>query len=349
VAITLLLVLQLASKTFAKNGVYSIVFSGSIHANTTHDVLAVGSGHAGFPDSNWLSWLQYLGPLSMRYFINSINNWKNFVNSRTPAYGTSFSGRLVGSREEWDSAVAELRGASSTPGSPPLFDWILLDTSVRWKQFISTLVNTSVSPITRCTTNAQSTLTGLASIGIEPLVVLAPTCDNHPLTSLDPVDPEYWKSRWELYRWTYLLSSFTTENGVSNIELYNEPDLDSCLTGSPENTWLDEVRVRGLAVQDAYADHASRHSTGEESIRLNLIAPPMSAPKFDVGNGPSSFGRMAVAIINSRFPGDLNSSDPNWWNFNDVAYHQVRKKKNRPLYGTCADQSSGDSAVPSLT
>lgn len=99
-----------------------------------------------------------------------------------------------------------------------------------------------------------------------------------------------------------------------------EPDLDSCLTAA---TWVDQLEIRALAVQQAYADAASRSG---QALSLTVIAPPMSAPKYDVGTGPTAFGRIAVDNIHAQFPG---SNSPSWWNFKQFSYHQY----NTPGYG----------------
>lgn len=183
--------------------------------------MGVGAGHAGAPDSNWVSWLTYLNPRTMRYFLNTINQWKPFINARGPAWGTSFSGADVSSQAAFDAAVAQLRGASSSPGSPDIFAWIQLDTSVRWSQFVDTLTQPSVSDITKCTSNPQATLDGLRSVGMPALVVLGPTCANIQLTSTATGSADWWRERWELYRWMYLLGRFSAGSGVQEIELYN--------------------------------------------------------------------------------------------------------------------------------
>jgi hypothetical protein len=68
------------------------------------------------------------------------------------------------------------------------------------------------------------------------------------------------------YRLFYIGGRWMAQRGVGTIELYNEPDKDTdCLTPT---AWADDVRVRSLAVQDAFSDSYARPPT--------LIAPTTS-------------------------------------------------------------------------
>lgn len=60
------------------------------------------------------------------------------------------------------------------------------------------------------------------------------------------------------------------KNGILRVELYNEPDKDPCMD---EARWIDDMRIRSQAFQDAYSDH--RDATGD-SIKPIILGAPTS-------------------------------------------------------------------------
>ena len=74
------------------------------------------------------------------------------------------------------------------------------------------------------------------------------------------------------HRWNYVVARFFAKLNLTYIELYNEPDLTNCLTDA---TFLDEIRVRSLAVQTAYMDYASWLGTTYQAP--NIMMPPMAS------------------------------------------------------------------------
>ena len=223
------------------------------------------------------------------------------------------------SQQSWQDAVDELRHAASSPGQSDIFDWIEGDESVRWSQFKNTLTGDAFAgktkpPLLACSGNPTDNLPALREAGFKVLALWHVTCKNIALKTQDRDQAGYWEERWELYRWMYLGGRFLASHDVTDIELYNEPNLDACLTSE---IWLDEVRVRSVALQDAYADHSS---WSQRSIKPTLIVPPMSAPVFEGGRGTPSYGRLAVQDVHTKFPSLEN--DPNWWNGVEYSYHQ---------------------------
>ncbi|KAG7670215.1 hypothetical protein KSW81_008350 [Nannochloris sp. 'desiccata'] len=305
--------------------------------------MGLGAGTM-LPSSNFMAWLQYLKPTAIRYFVTSINKWEAFITGRTKsAWGSSFFGKTVVTEQaSWDTAVQELRQASSSPGQPDIFDWIQTDQTVRWSQFVRTLTRDNPDEQAAqlpqsmiCSGNPTQNLPNLQAAGFSILGIWHVTCKNLPLKSLDRNSPEYWKERWELYRWFYLGGRFFAQNNIKDIELYNEPDNDPCLSGK---AWLDDMRVRSLALQHAYRDY-SLWSSGKSKIVPNLICPPMSAPKFDIGIGGTAYGKLAVLDIHTQFPELATIST--YWNSKVFSYHQY----NSPGYGM---RSAWDKIVPSV-
>lgn len=322
----LYLTLLLAVFSLQANGAsYTITFTGSNYSNVTQAEMGIGLGHA-HPDSNFLHWLDYLGVTSVRYFITSVQNWKGFITGKSASWGQSFSGGTqVSSEGTWQEAVDELRKASSNPNAPRIMDWVIeTNPGVKWDFFRRTLERQEpekLGPIQYCAGNPTDNLKTFRAKNYHVLALWHVTCKNLPLSTNSRGAGEYWAERWELYRWFYLGGRFLASNGVSDIELYNEPNDDACLD---LEGWLDEVRVRGLALQDAYADH--RQWSGE-SISLNLIVPPMSAPRLDSGNGGLAFGKLAIDDVHTKFPGLEKSAT--WWNAQEFSYHQY----NAPGFG----------------
>lgn len=324
----ILIVTTVLGTTNAAN--YTITYTGANYSNNvTIATMGLGAGTM-LPSSNFISWLQYLKPTAIRYFVTSINNWEAFITARfESAWGSSFFGKtVVTDQATWKTAVDELRQASSSPGQPNIFNWIQTDETVRWSQFVRTLTRDNPgdqikAPLPQsmiCSGNPTENIPNLQAAGFKVLALWHVTCKNLPLKSSDRTSPEYWKERWELYRWFYLGGRFFAQNNIQDIELYNEPDNDPCLN---DKIWSDEVRVRGLALQDAYLDFNSWKG-GQGSIIPNLICPPMSAPKFDTGTGGSAYGRLAVQDIHTLFP-EL-TSDKEYWNSRGFSYHQYNCK-----------------------
>jgi hypothetical protein len=302
---------------------YTITYTGASYSNNvTMQTMALGAGTM-LPTSNYVEWLQYLKPTAIRYFVTSINNWEAFITAREKAaWGRSFYGKTdVFDQTSWKTAVQELRSASSSPGAPDIFTWIQGDETVRWSQFVRTLTRDNpddqagpLPPSMICSGNPTTNIPKLQAAGFKVLGLWHVTCKNLAIKTEDRNSPEYWKGWWEMYRWFYLGGRFFAQNNVVDVELYNEPDNDPCLD---DKIWLDEARVRSIALQNAYQDYSSWSS---KTVVPNLICPPMSAPRFDTGTGGSAYGRLAVLDIHTQFP-EL-AKIPTYWNSRVFSYHQ---------------------------
>ena len=307
----------------ASGAAYSITFTGGTFSNKTQNEMGVTLGHTN-PSSNYIHWMDYLGITSVRYFMDSLQNWKKFINDKSQSWGTSFSGKIqITSESTWQDAVNELRAASSSPGQPEILEWaVATNPGVNWNFFKGSLgpqPPEKLGPIQACSGNPTQNLQAFRNANLKALVLWHATCKTLLLTSTDRNDPEYWAQRWELYRWFYLGGRFLASNGVKDIEIYNEPNLDPCMKYT---VWDDEVRVRSIAFQDSYKDHSSWSGN---AIDVNIIVPPMSAPSMDLGEGPVGSGRMAVNDVHTKFPGLEKSSD-SWWNAKEFSYHQYNGK-----------------------
>lgn len=323
---TLLIQILILTTVFNKADAasYTITYTGTNYSNNvTMATMGLGAGTM-LGSSNFIPWLQYLKPTAIRYFVTSINNWEAFITARfQSAWGSGFFGKIsVTDQTTWSAAVDQLRQASSSPGQPNIFDWIQTDETVRWSQFVRTLTRDNPSDTGQlpqsmiCSGNPTENIPNLQAAGFDILALWHVTCKNLQLKSSDRNSQVYWQERWELYRWFYLGGRFFAQNNIKNIELYNEPDNDPCLN---DKTWLDEVRVRSLALQQAYIDNKS-WSGGQSLSAPNLICPPMSSPKFDTGTAGSAYGRLAVQDIHTQFPALTSVST--YWNSKAFSYHQ---------------------------
>lgn len=145
-------------------------------------------------------------------------------------------------------------------------------------------------------------------MGLSPVVIWQVQCDSLQLTTFSDTTPEFWRERWELYRWVYLGGRFLANLGVTDLEIFNEPDIDECMTGPK---WEDHYVIRTKAFQDAYRDAGKR---------LNLIGPPMSSPKVD-----TTYAGYALKNKKATFPSGSNQD----LNIHEFSYHQY----NAPGFG----------------
>lgn len=119
--------------------------------------------------------------------------------------------------------------------------------------------------------NAQKAIDMLRDLNSDIIAVWDVRCRNLPYNSTDAKDPEYWKERWESYRLMYIGAQWMAKNGVTKLELYNEPDKDyNCLS---DTMWADLMRIYSQAFQDSYADYAQVTGT---DVRPTILGPSTS-------------------------------------------------------------------------
>ena len=311
---TLLLLLLISNVNAAA---YTFTYSGITSTNVTMKYMGVGLGHK-LPGSNYLSWLRYLKPTAVRYFVPTHSNWYNLITARdVNAWGRSWGGVKVTTQATWEAAVAELRAGSNSPGDPDIWTWIKSDETVRWSEFIRSLMDIPTQPGATevdCGGKLANVLPELRAAGYRVLAIWHITC-NTPVKEMSAATAEYWMQRWELYRWVYLGARMFAQGGVMDVELYNEPDKKTCIT---KEQWIDEVRIRSVAIQNAYADASLYYN--DASLVPTLIAPPTGGPTFEVG----SYSHLAVQDVHAKFPG--GAVDPLWNNFKELSYHQYNSE-----------------------
>lgn len=199
-------------------GSYAVSFTGLTTGNSTPAYMGLGMGH-GAAASNY-AWLKYLKPNAVRVFVTSINDWRNFVDSRDPKqWGVSFTGQDVINEDVWRGAVASVRSVSNAPGEPNFLDWLAVEPSIRWSSFLKSLREPSGAEFLRCLGTPERILAQLNAMKVRILVVWHVTCKNLLLSEMDSSSAEYWRQRWELYRWFYAGGRFLADSKVKNIEL----------------------------------------------------------------------------------------------------------------------------------
>jgi hypothetical protein len=151
-------------------------------------------------------------------------------------------------------------------------------------------------------------------------------CNTLDMTTTDPANPEYWKERWEAYRLNYLGGIWFAERKITQIELYNEPDKNPGCMDGPK--WVDDIRIRSGAMQDAFADSGT-------GLKPHLIGPTTVV-----------YWRTTYAdpmFKNMHIPFPDNVEDPNFTLFHAYAYHKYGSFTPRPCteYGNSCRSEQG--------
>ena len=242
--------------------------------------------------------MRYLNPTAARLFVQPLqptpsagapSSWRRFASGApndpkaiTPTdapvsqFGLAFGGAAVDSVDAWLAAVAEVRSVSKAPGDPDFLAWLPSHTPVAWKALLAQLKPTMRASGLYQVGDVAQGIRDLLDQNYNVVAVWDVRCRNLAYTTTDAADPEYWKERWETYRLFYLGGRWLARAGATAVELYNEPDKDfDCLDGP---RWVDDVRIRALALRDAYADHSAL--TGRQ-LTPYLIAPTTAASWSD--------------------------------------------------------------------
>ena len=181
----------------------------------------VNLGHRCEGDSSWISFFQYLGVRKGRSFGIG-GSTKSISFSTKSSYGISLSGMKVSSSVIFNSAVAELRTFDGH--NPRNSGWVK---PVNW-QLIELSLNTSSG----VEGDPNSSVQRLSKIGVSVLAVMQLPCSVFSLSTMDPTTSAYWQERWEYYKLRYAVSRWAWVRGISDIEVWNEPDASSntCVT-----------------------------------------------------------------------------------------------------------------------
>jgi hypothetical protein len=275
-------------------------------------------------DSNVYHWLDYLGPPGyVRSFIhtfieskdpaNNTADWRTFASNswddaRSSQYGNqfgvSFAGVPVDSMDAYRAAVEDLRGRAREKGATPATTWIArAHPAVDWNSLFWPLSTEAIGVTLKQTGVPEEFLPRLQARGVKVMGIFDLDCHELAFETTDPNDPNYFKERWEQYRLMYLAGLWLAEQGVVDIELYNEPDKDTvCLDLS---RWIDTAQINSQAFRESAADLGRPRPT--------LIA-PSTAASFSTDFGESIFGYM------SR-PFGSTTDDPGFALFDSYAWH----------------------------
>ena len=232
--------------------------------------------------SNSHTWLRYLNPTMVRLFVQPLQLtndpttntfiWRDFMNSGGQ-WGLSFGGADAASADAWRAAVAEVRAASAAPGARAFLTWLREHGPIKWDSLFAPLLITSATPGVGQAGNPAYALKKFVAEGYKVVVMWDVRCKHLAYTSLDPAAAEYWRERWETYRLFYVGGRWLANTGVTNVELYNEPDKDVACIDGPR--WVDDARIRAQALRDAYADHSAQSG---KWLAPYLVGPSTATP-----------------------------------------------------------------------
>lgn len=284
----------------------------------TPEIVAVNLGHR-YPGSNWAKWMSRLRVNSARVFLTALwgSSLEGFVGSTN--WGKDLKGTSVTSLPLFQTAVAELRTpAGHNPASAGYAN------PVRWSKFDTNFVTTdTASKGDEQEGNHNATLATLASLPTltyAPLVVIGCGAGSvRDSAVMDTTSAAYWKSHWEVYKHFYAFSRYLWLRGITRIELYNEPDLDNdyILTSGAfdEVKWLDHMRVRARAIQDAFAD-LNAESPARPALLPDIHVGAFAKTQYNGGK----LGQPSVQALHRTFAAAADP-DPAWSNFNTYTYH----------------------------
>ncbi len=311
---------------------YRIQATGSLVGTMPAD-LGIGFGFAN-ENGNSFIWLRYLGTTLARVFIQpfvasgdpakNTADWRNFASNswssqRLKAYGDqfgrSFDNTDVASEPAWRSAVTNMRERSQ---GKEFFVWLLEQLPVKWSTLLVQLDTTNSGAFLRQGGNPEYIIKNLKQQGYTVLGLFDYRCDNLPFLTSDPLDPAYWKERWEEYRLMYIGARWMAKFGVPITELYNEPDKEktACMDAVK---WSDHMRIRSQAVQDAYSDFSVYSGT---SIIPKIWA-PTTAAAWSTEYAPATINSM-----NIPFPG--TAADTNFKAADGYSFHRYGDFSNNP-------------------
>lgn len=303
----LVLLLALAAHTVAK----------------TVPELGIGLGFA-YGDSNVLHWLDYLGPpQSARVFVhtfiesrtpsNNTADWRTFVSNSWDAdratrygdqFGVSFAGAPVDSLDGFQAAVEDLRSRARGKGDTPTTSWIAQShPDVMWGQLFWPLSTSATGVMLMQTGVPEDYLPKLRQRDIKVVGIWDLDCSELAFETIDTSDPAYYRERWEQYRLIYLGGLWMSEQGIVDIELYNEPDKDSCI--NDEKMYVETMQINSAAFRDAAAD-------------LGRQAPKLIAPST-AATFSTRFGSSLFPVMHKKFGNEMD--DPSFSLFDAYSYH----------------------------
>lgn len=237
--------------------------------------------------------MRYINPTYVRIFFNpftlssrpasNTRHWRQFASNSWSSsrfeefgnqFGKSFGNKDVKTIQEYISAIDEMRtrvrGQAKTI---KIADFLAKHKAIKWPELMKRLSEPSTGITLAQNGVPEDFMKTLAEEKYDAMAVWDLDCSEIEFRAVDKFHPEYYPERWETYRLMYIGGAWMAEQGITEIELYNEPDKDSCLNSV---RWLDDVRIKSQALQDAYADFSVRHQTVLKPV---LIAPTTATSK----------------------------------------------------------------------
>jgi len=242
----------------------TLTLSGATNG-TTSPVLGVNLGQRYDGETSWTAFLRHSGVNGARLFgMNGLPAGATFNVTNTYSapgtygsqaqqanFGNDFFNNPVGNQSAFFAAVnllhsSDYRGRNAS--NPRNFTF-----PAPWNAYYGNmLVIDNSTADTQSQGSPAGNLAALRMLNIQPLSVHWLTCSVLTWQTTDPTNPTYWAERWEVYKYQYVLATWSWSNGVARIEYWNEPDLNAaCINGV---TFLEHMTLRSLAIKHAYAD-----------------------------------------------------------------------------------------------
>jgi len=292
--------------------------------------VGVGSGNRR-RQSNAFSWYKRLGVNAARNFVQSFSSLTAFVTAEQ--YGQDLNGIPVTNRDQYMAAVASVR----TPdGHTPSATQTTYKNPIKFQKFVA--AQSSFGGVTSLSDTEAAAVANYAAIGLQSMFVLQSSCNFHQFTTEDSNQPVFWAERWEIYKYAYMVAYWGYTRGVTRFEIYNEPELITCIT---PNIWLDQMTIRSTAIRDAFNDYNDDFN-GD-------IAPIVFVAPFARFGYPNGLNQLSAQNRYRQFPPDLPPSTQSLWDV--VSYHDYGRSGGAMLeavqtYGFNMASESGGAPIP---
>jgi hypothetical protein len=158
---------------------------------------------------------------------------------------------------------------------------------IDWKKMTS-----EFTKVNKFLGSTQNTVQTLNQMGISTLLVQHTGCGTGIFSTFDNTTEMYWGERWELYKYSYVIAVWARSNLVSEIEFYNEPDLD-LFKGlcSSASEYRDIYLIRSMSIQNAYQDVNGQ--VNQTFIEASVIASAFAFVQYN-GNASRYLGELSV-------------------------------------------------------
>ena len=277
------------------------------------------------PDNNIFTWLDYIGPNLVRVFFHpfvyssepehNTQNWQQFVSNswRNGQYGNqfgvSFSGEDVIDADSFRYAVTDFRfKVQNGPVGMGIAEFLEKNhKQVNWNELMRRMTESADGIELMQQGIPEDYVTKLQDRDVGIMAVWDWDCTELEFLSTDPATAYYYRERFEDYRVMYIGGAWLAEHGITDIELYNEPDKDSCID---RTRWNSSYKIKSQALQDAFADYSMK--SGRE-IKPYIIAPATAA------SFPINFAGDIIKDIDIPFLAD--EPDENWRAFDAYSFH----------------------------